>query len=204
MAAAKIKSTALSVNNKCRNILAAGWEAHLNTIKVDAKGSEEEVYTSRVHYMIQKGTPYLIMLPHVAMAGDVLCLKDSKVPIIADSLKKAIMKEHEASSAASYRVILKFDIGSCIYIDSSGSNHNIELDSFEPPKPDLLMPFSAKLIDGINRNDSRRRALILFCFEYFDVLARDAAMLSIDHHGIDVVAKVPERATLANVPHQYH
>ncbi|CAL4923665.1 unnamed protein product [Urochloa decumbens] len=144
------------------------------------------------------------MPPHVAMTGDVLCLKDSKVPIIADSLKKAIMKEHEASSAASHRVILKFDIGSCIYIDSSGSNHNIELDSFEPPKPDLLMPFSAKLIDGINRNDSRRRVLILFCFEYFNVLARDAAMLSIDHHGIDVVAKVPERATLANVPHQYH
>ncbi|RCV17252.1 hypothetical protein SEVIR_3G210100v4 [Setaria viridis] len=271
MAAAKIKSTTLSITHKCRNILAAGWEAHLNTIKADAKGSKEEIYTSRVHYMIQKGTPYLIvpendmhninividergslavcspirgrvvsllkslqkMPPRVAMTGDVLRLKDSKVPIIADSLKKAIMKEHEASSAASHGVsailssagatcrsrsegllsllneessysIFKFDIGSCVYIDSSGSSHNIELDSFEPPKPDMLMPFSAKLIDGINRSDSRRRALILFCFEYFNVWARKAVMLSIDHHGFDVLAKVPERITLANVSQQYH
>jgi hypothetical protein len=29
-------------------------------------------------------------------------------------------------------------------------------------------------------------------------------MLSIDHHGFDVLAKVPERASLGNVPHQYH
>jgi len=61
MAAPKIKSTALSITHKCRNILGAGWEAHLNTIKADAKGSKEEIYTSRVHYMIQKGTPYLIV-----------------------------------------------------------------------------------------------------------------------------------------------
>lgn len=27
---------------------------------------------------------------------------------------------------------------SCVYIDSNGSSHNIELDSFEPPKADLL------------------------------------------------------------------
>lgn len=36
----------------------------------------------------------------------------------------------------------------------------------------FLVPFSAKLIDGINRSDSRRRALIFFCFEYFNALAR--------------------------------
>ncbi|KAF8718738.1 hypothetical protein HU200_025039 [Digitaria exilis] len=246
MAAAKVKSAALSVTHKCRNILAAGWEAHLNTIKADAKGSKGEIHTSRVHYMIQKGTPYLIVPendlhnivklpipPRVAMTGDVLRLKDSKVPIVADSLKKTIMKEHEASSAASHGVsailssagatcrsrsegllsllneessysIFKFDIGSCVYIDSSGSSHNIELDSFEPPKSDLLMPFSAKLIDGINRSDSRRRALIFFCFEYFNALARDAVMLSIDHHGFDVLAKVPETDILANVPRKYH
>ncbi|CAD6210626.1 unnamed protein product [Miscanthus lutarioriparius] len=271
MSAAKVKSAALSVTHKCRNILAAGWEAHLNTVMADAKGSKDKIYTSRVHYMIQKGTPYLIVPendmhniniiidergslavcspirgrvasllkslkktpPRVAMTGDVLRLKDSKVPIIADSLKKAILKEHEAASGASYGVsailssagatcrsrsegllsllseessysILKFDIGSCVYIDSSGSSDNIELDSFEPPKADLLMPFSAKLVDGINRNDSRRRALMIFCFEYFNVIARSAVMLSIDHHGFDVLAKVPERAILTDVPRQYH
>ncbi|WVZ56475.1 hypothetical protein U9M48_006996 [Paspalum notatum var. saurae] len=271
MAAAKIKSAALPVAHKCRNILAAGWEAHLNTVKADAKGSKEQIHTSRVHYMIQKGTPYLIvpendmhniniiidergslavcspirgrvasllkslkkMPPRVAMTGDVLRLKDSKVPIIAESLKQTITKEHETASGASHGVsailssagsscrsrsegllsllneessysILKFDISSCVYIDSSGSSHNIDMDSFEPPKANLLMPFSAKLIDGINRSDSRRRALVLFCFEYFDVTARNAVMLSIDHHGFDVLAKVPERATLDNIPQQYH
>lgn len=268
---AKAKSAALSVTDKCRNILAASWEAHLNTIKADAKGSKGEIYTSRVHYMVQKGTPYLIvpenhmhniniiidergslsvcspipgrltsllkslnkLPPRVAMTGDVLRMKETKVPVVADSLKKAILKEHKAASEASYGVstilssasatcrsrsegllsllneessynIFKFEIGSCVYIDSSGSSHNIELDNFEPPKADLLLPFSAKLVDGINRSDPRRRALILFCFEYFNVTARDALLLSIDHHGFDVVAKVPERATPIDVPQQYH
>jgi hypothetical protein len=80
MAAAKIKSTALSVTHKCRvlltsninarsslitcccscsdlprpflsqNILAAGWEAHLNTIKADAKGRfVDPVATLSIH-----------------------------------------------------------------------------------------------------------------------------------------------------------
>lgn len=171
--------------------------------------------------------------PRVAMTGDVLRMKETKVPVVADSLKKAILKEHKAASEASYGVstilssasatcrsrsegllsllneessynIFKFEIGSCVYIDSSGSSHNIELDNFEPPKADLLLPFSAKLVDGINRSDPRRRALILFCFEYFNVTARDALLLSIDHHGFDVVAKVPERATPIDVPQQYH
>nr|ACR38239.1 unknown [Zea mays] len=165
------------------------------------------------------------------MTGDVLRLKDSKVPIIADSLKQTILKEHEAASKASYGVsailssagatcrsrsegllsllseessynILKFDIGSCVYIDFNGSSHNIELDSFEAPKADLLMPFSAKLVDGINQNDSRRRALVMFCFAYFNVIARSAVMLSIDHHGFDVLAKVPQGDILTNP--QYH
>ncbi|KAL5218085.1 hypothetical protein ABZP36_018769 [Zizania latifolia] len=239
MAMAKAKSTALSIADKCRNILAASWEAHLNTIKADAKGSKGEIYTSRVHYMVQKGTPYLIvpendmhninividergslsvcspipgrlttllkslgkLPPRIAMTGDVLMMKETKVQVIADSLKKAILKEHKAATEASHGVsailssasatcrsrsegllsllsekssysIFKFEIGSCAYIDSSGSNHNIELDNFEPPNADLLLPFSAKLIDGINRSDPRRRALIFFCFEYFNVTAR--------------------------------
>ncbi|KAL6644753.1 hypothetical protein ACP70R_016361 [Stipagrostis hirtigluma subsp. patula] len=256
MAAAKAKSAALSVADKCRNILAAGWEAHLNTIKADAKGSKGEIYTSRVHYMVQKGTPYLIVpendmhnisdprsgcelaqvtqkLPsRVAMTGDVLRMKDTKVPIIADSLKKAILKEHKAACEASHGVsailssagatcksrsegllsllneessysIYKFDISSCAYIDSSGGSHNIELDSFELPRADLLMPFSAQLIDGINRSEPRRRALMLFCFEYFNVTARNAVLLSIDHLGFDVLAKVPERASTIDIPQQY-
>ncbi|GJN08294.1 hypothetical protein PR202_ga26200 [Eleusine coracana subsp. coracana] len=235
MAAAKAKTVALSVADKCRNILAAGWEAHLNTIKADAKGSKGEIYTSKVHYMIQKGTPYLIVPenhmhniniiidergslavsspirgrvasllkslkkvpPRVAMTGDVLRMKDTKVSVIADSLKKDILKEHRTESEASHGVsailssagatcrsrsegllsllneensysIFKFDIGSCVYIDSSSSSHDIELDNFEPPRAGLLI------------------------------------MLSVDHHGFDVLAKVPQSVISLDVPQQYH
>lgn len=124
-----------------------------------------------------------------------------------------------------------------------------------------VVPFSARIIDGINRSDPRRRALIFFCFEYFNVTAtvsdhhmylkfwlqcritvyhtdvfsyiwrvfflvfeikttyccttlllltlilcillKDALLLSIDHHGFDVLAKVPEKAVLLDVPRQY-
>ncbi|CAM0872521.1 unnamed protein product [Alopecurus aequalis] len=271
MSMAKAKFTALSVAEKCRNILGASWEAHLNTIKADVKGSKGGIHTSRVHYMVQKGMPYLIVPendrhninivldergslsvsspvpgrltsllkslnkfpPRVAMTGDVLRLKETKVPIIAESLKKAILKEHKAASEATYGVstvlssasascrshsegllsllneessydILKFEIGSCVFMDSSGNSHNIELDTFELPRADMLLPFSAKLIDGINRNEARRRALILFCFEYFDVIARDALLLSIDHHGFEVLAKVPTSAIVLDAPRQYH
>lgn len=101
-------------------------------------------------------------------------------------------------------VIVKlFPCSSCVYIDSLGSSHKVDLDNFEPPKADLLLPFSARIIDGINRSDPRRRALIFFCFEYFNVTATDALLLSIDHHGFDVLAKVPEKAVLLDVPRQY-
>ncbi|KAF0935933.1 hypothetical protein E2562_036924 [Oryza meyeriana var. granulata] len=270
MAMAKAKSISLSFADKCWNILGASWEAHLNTIKADIKGSKGEIYTSRVHYIVEKGSTYLIvpendrhninividergslsvcspipgrlttllrsigkLPPRIAMTGDVLIMRNTKVPDIADSLKKTILKEHKAASEASHGVsailssacttcrsrsegllslldqgssysILKFEIGSCVYIDSFGSSHNIELDKFEPPKEDLLLPFSAKLIDGINRSDPRRRALTFFCFEYFNVTATDALLLSIDHHGFDVLAKVPDRAVLLDVPRQY-
>ncbi|OEL26833.1 hypothetical protein BAE44_0012148 [Dichanthelium oligosanthes] len=139
MAAAKVKSVALSVTHKCRNILAAGWEARLNTIKADAKGSPIRGQVASLLKSLNK------IPPRVAMTGDVLRLNGSKVPIIADSLKKAIMREHEASSQASHGVSAILSSAgatssSCVYIDSSGSSHNIELDCFEPPKADLLIP----------------------------------------------------------------
>ncbi|RLN16996.1 uncharacterized protein C2845_PM02G01830 [Panicum miliaceum] len=174
--------TGSALAHKCRNILAAGWEAHLNTIKADAKGSKGEIYTSRVHYMIQKATPYLIvpendmhniMPPRVAMTGDILRLKDSKVPIIADSLKKAILKEHEASSAASH--------GVSAILSSAGATCRSR---------------SEGLLSLLNEESP-------YSIFKFDI-GINAVMLSIDHHGFDVLAKVPERATLANVPHQYH
>ncbi|KAK4768779.1 hypothetical protein SAY86_026929 [Trapa natans] len=53
------RAAALTVADKCRNILAANWQCHLSTIKADAKGSKEEIHTSKVNYMVKRGKPYL-------------------------------------------------------------------------------------------------------------------------------------------------
>ncbi|KAJ0101211.1 hypothetical protein Patl1_06335 [Pistacia atlantica] len=53
------KATVLTLAEKCKNILAANWQGHLNTIKADAKGSKEDIYTSKVKYIINRGRPYL-------------------------------------------------------------------------------------------------------------------------------------------------
>ncbi|THG15692.1 hypothetical protein TEA_021649 [Camellia sinensis var. sinensis] len=40
-------------------ILASNWQGNLNTIKADAKGSKEEIYTSMVKYFVKRGKPYI-------------------------------------------------------------------------------------------------------------------------------------------------
>ncbi|KAL3655865.1 hypothetical protein CASFOL_000261 [Castilleja foliolosa] len=53
------KPTVLTLAAKCKSILASNWQGSLNTIKVDAKGSKEEIYTSKVKYFVKKGKPYI-------------------------------------------------------------------------------------------------------------------------------------------------
>ncbi|CDP00078.1 unnamed protein product [Coffea canephora] len=53
------KASALTLAEKCKNILAANWQGNLNTVKADAKGSKGEVYTSKVKYFVKKGKPYI-------------------------------------------------------------------------------------------------------------------------------------------------
>uniref|UniRef100_A0A2P2KA11 CREG-like beta-barrel domain-containing protein n=1 Tax=Rhizophora mucronata TaxID=61149 RepID=A0A2P2KA11_RHIMU len=53
------KATALTLAEKCKNILASNWQAQLNTIKADAKGSKEDVYSSKAKYILKKGKPYI-------------------------------------------------------------------------------------------------------------------------------------------------
>ncbi|XP_020087082.1 uncharacterized protein LOC109709318 [Ananas comosus] len=266
----KTRAASLSFAERCRNILAANWRAHLNTIKADAKGSKDEIYTSKVHYAFHKGRPYLWIgegdlhnmntiidergslsictpipgplmgllksirkLPaRVALSGDVVRLKDKKVQAVVDSIKESILLEQKTASQASYTSsavlssadiscrsrseifqeilnesdsynIYKFDIGSCTYIDGRGGIHDVELDNFEAPTADLLLPFSGKLIDGINQSQTRRRALMLFCFEYHNVSPRDALMLSVDRKGFNVLAKVPETVAGGGGAQQY-
>lgn len=53
------KAKLLTLAEKCKNILASNWKGHLNTIKADAKGSKEGIYTSKVKYIIRRGKPYI-------------------------------------------------------------------------------------------------------------------------------------------------
>ncbi|CAK9136225.1 unnamed protein product [Ilex paraguariensis] len=53
------KTTVLTFAQKCKNILASNWQGSLHTIKADAKGSKEEIYSSKVKYFVKKGKPYI-------------------------------------------------------------------------------------------------------------------------------------------------
>ncbi|KAJ4979645.1 hypothetical protein NE237_010425 [Protea cynaroides] len=258
----KNKALFLTFAERCKNILAANWQGRLNTIKADAKGSKEEIYTSKVKYLFKKGKPYLWIpendlhnvntiidergslavtnpipgplgsllgsvrkLPaRVALTGEVLPLKGGKVQLATESLRETILSERKAVSLASYSVsgilsssslsctsrsenlkdvldgsepyvVYKFNIRSCTYIDGNEFTHEVDLDDIEATKASLLSPFSEKIVDGINQSQARRRALMLFCFVYLNVNAREAFMLSIDRRGLDVVAKVPSPMT---------
>ncbi|CAL9165684.1 unnamed protein product [Musa hybrid cultivar] len=265
------KKLALTFADRCRNILAANWQAHLNTIKADAKGSKDDIYSSKVHYMIMRGKPYLwvqegdihnmnaiiderasvsvsSIIPgplmgllrsvkkfpaRVALAGDIRLLKDDKVQVVTESLAESVVSEHETVDQASYAVsailssattscrsrienlhwilkessnynVYKFNIRSCSYVDGSGGTHDVEPNEVKAPEADLLMPFSEQLVDGINQSQIRRRALMLFCLEYYKVTARDALLLSVDHNGFDVLAKVLETVNNSTSNQQCH
>uniref|UniRef100_A0A1D1YLQ6 Putative ADP-ribosylation factor-binding protein C1F3.05 n=1 Tax=Anthurium amnicola TaxID=1678845 RepID=A0A1D1YLQ6_9ARAE len=254
------KPAVLTFAERCKNILAANWQAQLNTVKADAKGSKEDIHSSRVKYLLRRGKPYLWVqegdlhnvntvidergslsvstpvpgplmsllrsikkLPaRVALTGDVIPLREGKVQSAIEGLKETVILESRIVNEASYSVYgvlrsssagcrprsdifqeildgnnnnnyvaYKFNIRTCTYIDASGGTHEVELNDVESSKEDLLLPFSERLIDGINQSQARRRALMFFCFIYLNANARDAFMLSIDKKGFDILAKVP-------------
>lgn len=156
----------------------------------------------------------------VALTGDVVPLKEEKVRFAEESLREMILSEQKAISEFSYsvsgilsssgpscplrsenlqelldggeqHVIYKFNLSSCMFIDGNGGTHEVNLENFEASKADILSPFSANIINGINQSEVRRRALLLFCFVYKNANAKDAYMLSIDRKGFDVLGKVP-------------
>ncbi|GLT73646.1 hypothetical protein SLA2020_454890 [Shorea laevis] len=251
------KTTVLTFAEKCKTILASNWQGQLNTIKADAKGSKEDIYSSKVKYILKRGKPYIWVpenelhnvntivdergsfavaspipgfLPNilksmkklparVALGGDVVPLKEQKAQSAAECLKEVILSEERAICNSSYTVsgvlsssnhittsrseglkelldegemyvVYKFDVSSCMFIDGNGGTYDVELEDISTSKADVLAPYSAKLIDGINQSEARRRALILFCFVYLNTNARDAYMLSVDRKGFDVLGKV--------------
>ncbi|OMO96900.1 FMN-binding split barrel [Corchorus olitorius] len=304
------RASALTLAQKCKvaslklstivfwlkNILASNWQGYLNTIKSDATGSKEDVYTSKVKYILKRGRPYIwvpesdlhnvntiidergsfsvaspfpgplakllksmnkvgvyLNLHHlsfafparVALTGDVETLNDKKAQAVTDILKDVMLSEEKAIRELSYTVsgVLSSsnhlstsrsenlkelldggekychhskpsindawfhvsaesgmgDIISCMFVDCNGGTHEVNFEDIERCKADLLTSYSAKLIDGINQSEARRRALIIFCFIYLNVHARDAFMLSIDRKGFDVLGKVRGNATIDEV-----
>ncbi|PRQ59104.1 putative FMN-binding split barrel [Rosa chinensis] len=53
------KATVLTFAEKCKSILSSNWQGQLNTIKADAKGSKEDIYTSKIKYICKRGKPYI-------------------------------------------------------------------------------------------------------------------------------------------------
>ncbi|CAA2958297.1 uncharacterized protein LOC111407548 isoform X1 [Olea europaea subsp. europaea] len=232
------RSSLVTLAKKCKDILASNWQGNLNTIKADAKGSKEEIYTSKVKYLLRKENPYIWVpekdlhnvntiidergsfavtsplpsplanllrslkkLPtRVALTGDVVLLKDNKAKLAAECLRDTILSDQRAVEESSNSVsgilssclhstlrsknllelledieqytVYKFNPRSCTYISWDGGNHEVDLEHFEASKSDPLLPFSMGLIDGINQNETRRRALILFCITFLNENAK--------------------------------
>ncbi|KAK4367301.1 hypothetical protein RND71_015181 [Anisodus tanguticus] len=155
----------------------------------------------------------------VALMGEVLPLKDEKARLAGESLKEVISSERSMIEKFSYSVlgilsssslgitcrgdnlqelldsdksyvVLKFNPSSCMYIDSNGGTHEVDLEEVQATKPDPLSSYTMSLVDGINQSEARRRALILFCITHLNKNAKDAYLLSIDRKGLDVLGKV--------------
>ncbi|CAN0837198.1 hypothetical protein LINGRAHAP2_LOCUS1729 [Linum grandiflorum] len=101
----------------------------------------------------------------------------------SESLRE-LLDEHE-----NYQ-IYRFSMSTCMYVDGNGGTHEVDAEDIEKCKADPLAPFSSRLIDGINQSEARRRALTLFCLVHLNTNAREAYMLSVDHKGFDMLAKV--------------
>ncbi|XP_076903607.1 uncharacterized protein LOC143558710 [Bidens hawaiensis] len=250
------RTTVLTFAEKCKNILASNWQGSLNTVKADAKGSKNELHSSKVKYFVKRGRPYIWVpdgdlhnvntvidergslavtspLPgslanllqslkkapnRIALVGELIPLSDKKVKSAAESLRETLISEGEAIKAFSYSVtgilsssdfrytsraenlqellnrdqeyrIYKFSPSSITYIEGKENSHEVDLKDVEESKADSLSLFSASVIDGINRSEARRRALVIFCATYLNKIVKDALVLSIDRKGLDLLGK---------------
>ncbi|XP_059457760.1 uncharacterized protein LOC132187460 isoform X1 [Corylus avellana] len=179
--------------------------------RVALTGDVEPLKDGKLRYLFLKRTYssiyHLIVEPHLAQSA-------------TESLREVILSEQKAMSECSYTVsgvlsssnpsstsrseslkellegdekyvIYKFNLSSSMFIDGNGGTFEVDLEDIRASKADPLARFSSRLIDGINQSEARRRALMLFCFVYFNANARDAYALSIDRNGFDVLGKVP-------------
>ncbi|KAJ4892839.1 Uncharacterized protein Rs2_19633 [Raphanus sativus] len=157
----------------------------------------------------------------VALTGEIIPVKEKRIEAVNKYVEEAIQSEMRAISDSPYSVrsilsssdhmyasrceslkdlvdggnekyvIYKFVPSSCMFIDANGANREIDMKVLELSKADPLGAWSTNIVDGINKDESRRRALILFCLYYLDINARDAYMVSVDTKGFDLLGKVP-------------
>ncbi|KAK4279901.1 hypothetical protein QN277_011603 [Acacia crassicarpa] len=155
----------------------------------------------------------------VALVGDVVPLSEDKAKSLAEKLEQVVLSEAKAMKDFTYEVsgvlssslsrasrsdnlkeilgdverysVYKFEMSSCMYIDGHGGNFEVNVEDVNKSKADPLASFSAKLIDGINQSEARRRALVLFCLVYMNALVKDAYVMSVDRKGFDVLGKLP-------------
>ncbi|EPS60454.1 hypothetical protein M569_14350 [Genlisea aurea] len=160
----------------------------------------------------------------VALVGDITHLKDEKAKAATEKLRETISTAERALSELSYPVsqiltcssssprgsanhlnavldgtgkysVYKFNPSLCMYIDGKGIIQEINMEDFLKAKADPLSEYAAGLIDGINRSEERRRALVLFCITFLKLNAKDALIVRMDRKGFDVLGKVMDTST---------
>ncbi|KAH9622907.1 hypothetical protein KSS87_014905 [Heliosperma pusillum] len=185
----------LTIAKKCKNILASNWQGNLNTIKADSKGSKQNIYTSKVKYLVKRGKPYIwvpendlhngntvvderasfaVASPHPGRLGNLLRSMKKLPARIALGGEVVPVGEEKVKSA--YESLREMIIAEKTEIEDSGYA--------------VSAPLATKLIDGINQSELRRRALVVLCFAFLNVYGRDAYVKSVDCKGFDVLVKV--------------
>eukprot|EP00252_Welwitschia_mirabilis_P006467 TRINITY_DN17349_c0_g1_i1.p1 TRINITY_DN17349_c0_g1~~TRINITY_DN17349_c0_g1_i1.p1 ORF type:complete len:349 (-),score=68.75 TRINITY_DN17349_c0_g1_i1:448-1494(-) len=155
----------------------------------------------------------------VTLVGDIVRLEEDEIDSHRKELEKILDSERQIVNESGYSVteilnsskeiigaraealqtllekiqssgLYTFKTRSCDYVDISRERHEVNLNDTKGFSKDEISSFSGALIEGINRSDTRRLGLMLFCYVYMNVHARDALLLSIDSKGFEVFAKV--------------
>ncbi|KAF3585701.1 hypothetical protein F2Q69_00032447 [Brassica cretica] len=140
----------------------------------------------------------------VALTGEIIPVKEKRIEAVNKYVEEAIQSEMRAISDSPYSVRSILSSSDQMYASRceslkalvDGGNEKYVIYKFVPRYTSLTKLFyrwawSTNLVDGINKNESRRRALILFCLYYLDINARDAYMVSLDTKGFELLGKVP-------------
>lgn len=79
---------------------------------------------------------------------------------------------------------------SCHFVDVLGGRHEVDAADIAGAAVDPLCRVLLALIDGINKSETRRFALIVFCAVYLQVRVQDAYIFAADRWGFNVLANV--------------